>query len=339
MRKLNARESKLFDQQLDEFVSSIRAGSEKEIARAISLLENQDPLSSKIMQRLYQNYSQAYLIGITGPAGSGKSSLMNLLVKEYLKISEEKIAVIAVDPTSQRSGGAFLGDRIRMKQLFNSNRIFIRSMASRGSLGGVNAAVYDAAVILAAAGYQKVIIETVGVGQTEIDIVNLTDTTIVVTVPEAGDEIQIYKSELMEIGDIFILNKTDLPQSAKMEFLLKSLFSLNCSDTSALKKSADFEWEKPLLKTSALNNEGIKALVEAIDNHFIYLKENDIFKANKGKQLQKHLRNLMLTKLSIKLLAKFENELDLEGYLTKIFAGEAAPVQLVEEFVDNNLTI
>lgn len=339
MRKLNARESKLFDQQLDEFVSSIRAGSEKEIARAISLLENQDPLSSKIMQRLYQKYSQAYLIGITGPAGSGKSSLMNLLVKEYLKISEEKIAVIAVDPTSQRSGGAFLGDRIRMKQLFNSNRIFIRSMASRGSLGGVNAAVYDAAVILAAAGYQKVIIETVGVGQTEIDIVNLTDTTIVVTVPEAGDEIQIYKSELMEIGDIFILNKTDLPQSAKMEFLLKSLFSLNCSDTSALKKSADFEWGKPLLKTSALNNEGIKALVEAIDNHFIYLKENDIFKVNKGKQLQKHLRNLMLTKLSIKLLAKFENELDLEEFLTKIFAGEAAPIQLIEEFVDNNLTI
>lgn len=339
MRKLKNKDNRLFNQQLDEFVSSIRAGSEKEIARAISLLEDQDPLSSQIMQQLYQNYSKAYLIGITGPAGSGKSSLLNLLIKEYLKRSEEKIAVIAVDPTAQQSGGAFLGDRIRMKGLFDSQRIFIRSMASRASLGGVNAAVYDTAVILSAAGYQKIIIETVGVGQTEIDIVGLADTTIVVTVPEAGDEIQIYKSQLMEIGDIFILNKADLPQAAKMELLLKSLFSLKKSDSFSQKKSADPEWEKPLLKTSALNSQGIIDLVEAIDRHFNYLRDNNILTENKNDQLQKHLLNLLLTRVSSELVKKFEEEADLEDYLTKILGGEAAPFQLIEEFVDNNLTI
>ncbi|PTV93940.1 LAO/AO transport system kinase [Halanaerobium saccharolyticum] len=338
VRKLVVKESKLFNQELEQFVSSIRAGREREIARAITLLEDQDPLSSKIMQLLYQNYSKGYLIGITGPAGSGKSSLLNLLVKEYLKKTEEKIAVIAVDPTAQQSGGAFLGDRIRMKELYANKQIFIRSMASRESLGGVNAAVYDTAVILAAAGYQKVIIETVGVGQTEIDIVSLTDTTIVVTVPETGDEIQIYKSQLIEIGDIFILNKSDLPQAAKMELLLKSLFALEKSDSLFQKRSAALEWEKPLLKTSALNNQGIAAVVEAINEHFNYLQKNNILAENKNKQLKKHLLNLLLSRVTQKFSKKFKEEAKLEDYLAKILVGEAAPFQLIEEFVDNNLT-
>ena len=204
-----------------------------------------------------------HIIGITGPAGSGKSSLLNLMLKEWLKEPELKIVVIAVDPTSQRSGGAFLGDRIRMKDINNDQRIFIRSMASRGKMGGVNSAVYDTAVIMAAAGYEMIVIETVGVGQTEIDVVSLADTTLVVTVPEAGDEIQIFKSELMEVGDIFILNKDDLPRAAKMEVLLKSNFSL--IETEKLNRKNEYEskgsWQSVLLKTSVLNNHGIKDLV------------------------------------------------------------------------------
>ncbi|MFW6266867.1 MAG: methylmalonyl Co-A mutase-associated GTPase MeaB [Halanaerobium sp.] len=339
MRELTARDSRLFNQELDQFLSAVRAGSEKEIARAISLLEDQNPLSSQIMQQLYRNYSKAYLIGITGPAGSGKSSILNLLTKEFLKKTEEKIAVIAVDPTAQGSGGAFLGDRIRLKELFDNQRIFIRSMASRGSLGGVNAAVYDAAVILAAAGYQKIIIETVGVGQTEIDIVSLADTTLVVAVPEAGDEIQIYKSQLMEIGDIFILNKADLPRAAKMELLLKSLFFSRKDDSYSQMESTASEWEKPLLKTSALNNQGITALAAAVDKHFNYLQKNNILTENKNKQLKKHFSNLLLSSVSSRVLKKFEENANLEDYLAKILAGEAAPIQLIEEFVDKNLTI
>ena len=293
------------------------------------------------MQQLYQHYNKAYIIGLTGPAGSGKSSLLNLIVKEYLKKSDIKIAVIAVDPTAQKSGGAFLGDRIRMKALFNDQRVFIRSMASRGSSGGVNAAVYDTAVILAAAGYQKIIIETVGVGQTEIDIVSLADTTLVVTVPEAGDEIQIYKSELMEIGDIFILNKADLPQAARMEVLINSLFSLKNQKSlkDQNKEISKSSWNNILLKTSTINNQGIESLVKEIKNHYNYLKENKILEKNKKLQLKKHLFNLLQSKITAKTKTIFNKNENLEEYFQIILSGQASPEQLIEEFIDNILTI
>ena len=332
---------KLFSQTPEEFIRAVRSGREKETARAISLLENKDPLSRVLMQKFYKRYTKPYIIGITGPAGSGKSSLLNLLLKEWLEKSEDKIAVIAVDPSSQQSGGAFLGDRIRMKELINNQQIFIRSMASRGKLGGVNSAVYDTAVILAAAGYNKIVIETVGVGQTEIDIVSLTDTTLVVTVPEAGDEIQIFKSELMEVGDIFILNKSDLPQAAKMEVLIKSLFSLKKENNlnSKDKKDSINCWQNVLLKTSALYDQGIKELIEEIDNHYKYLQRNNVLEKNKKGQLQKHLFNLLQSEITTKIFSKFNQEEKLDDYLAKILDGKTSPYQLVEDFIDNNLTI
>jgi len=338
---LSNQKDKLFSRDLKEFINAIRAGKEKETARAISLLENNDPLSRKIMQQFYQNYNKPYIIGITGPAGSGKSSLLNLILKKMSKKSGKKIAVIAVDPSSQKSGGAFLGDRIRMKELIKAPNIFIRSMASRGSFGGVNAAVYDTALILAAAGYQKIFIETVGVGQTEIDIVSLADTTLVVTVPGAGDEIQIFKSELMEVGDIFILNKSDLPQAAKMEILIKSLFSLKKGTSSGILKSRslDSSWQNILLKTSTLNQQGIDDLIKEIENHYNYLKKNHILDKNKKEQLKKHLLNLMQSKITEKLLFKFNQDEDLEKKLARILKGETTPYQLVEQFIENNLNI
>lgn len=337
---LSDQGDKIFSQNLNEFVSSISAGSEKETARAITLLEDNDPLSKKIMQKLYRNFNKPYIIGITGPAGSGKSSLLNLMLKELLKRSKEKIAVIAVDPSSQQSGGAFLGDRIRMKEIMNEKQVFIRSMASRGGMGGVNAAVYDTAVILAAAGYRKIIIETVGVGQTEIDIVSLADTTLVVAVPEAGDEIQIFKSELLEIGDIFILNKADLPQAARMEVLINSLFSLKEDNKSGIKteKITKIGWHNKLLKTSALNNQGIKELVNEVENHYNYLKMNGILEKNKKQHLKKHIFNLLRSECLFKIMAEFNNEERIESYLAKIFNGEASPYQLIERFIDKNLT-
>ena len=341
MKILSLQTEKLFSESLGQFINKIRAGSEKETARAITLLENQDSLSTKIIQQFYHDFNKPYIIGITGAAGSGKSSLLNLLIKEYLKDSEEKIAVIAVDPTAQQSGGAFLGDRIRMKDITDDHRIFIRSMASRGSSGGVNAAVYDTAVILSAAGFQKIIIETIGIGQTEIDIVSLADTTLVVTVPEAGDEIQIFKSELLEIGDIFILNKADLPQAARMEVLIKSLFSLKKEEYSneSSETFSKSSWQNVLLKTSALNNQGIEAVIREIDKHFAYLNKNEIFEENQNKQLKKHLYNLLQSKITAKMLNKFTQEENLEEYFARILGGQASPNQLIEEFIDRNLTI
>lgn len=338
MNILSLKAKKIFSENLDQFINKIRSGSEKETARAITLLENQDPLSSKIMQQLYQNLNKPYIVGITGPAGSGKSSLVNLLLKEYLKKSAEKIAVIAVDPTAQKSGGAFLGDRIRMKDIADEQRIFIRSMASRGSFGGVNAAVYDTAVILSAAGYQKIIIETIGIGQTEIDIVSLADTTLVVTVPEAGDEIQIFKSELMEIGDIFILNKADLPQAARMEILIKSLFTIKKDGKESGNSGVNNEWQNILLKTSALNNQGIEAVIKEIDKHFAYLNKKGILAENRNEQLKKHLSNLLQSKITAKMMKKFKQEENLEEYLLRILGGQSSPDQLIDEFIDNNLT-
>lgn len=335
---MSKQTEQLFRQTQSEFIAAVKAGREKEIARAISLLEDKSPLSREIMENLYQNFNKPYIIGITGPAGSGKSSLLNLMLKEWLKKSDAKIAVIAVDPTSKKSGGAFLGDRIRMKSILNEQRIFIRSMASRGKMGGVNSAVYDTAVILAAAGYQKIVIETVGVGQTEIDIVSLADTTLVVSVPEAGDEIQIFKSELMEVGDIFILNKADLPQAAKMEVLIKSNFSL--IETKDKKKiESKSSWQKTLIKTSVLNNQGIKNLIEELEDHYNYLKSNNILERNKKLQLKKHLLNLLQSEILEKVTFKFEQEDEFDKCLTAILRGESSPYQLIKEFVDNNLTI
>ncbi len=338
---LSEQINELFQQSQNEFIAAVRDGREQEIARSISLLEDKSPLSREIMKQLYQNFNKPYIIGITGPAGSGKSSLLNLMLKEWLKEPELKIAVIAVDPTSQRSGGAFLGDRIRMKDINNDQRIFIRSMASRGKMGGVNSAVYDTAVIMAAAGYEMIVIETVGVGQTEIDVVSLADTTLVVTVPEAGDEIQIFKSELMEVGDIFILNKDDLPRAAKMEVLLKSNFSL--IETEKLNRKNEYEskgsWQSVLLKTSVLNNHGIKDLVKAVENHYNYLRNNNILEQNKKLQLKKHLLNLLQSEILEKIILEFDQEDKLDKYLRDILSGEASPYQLIEEFIDKNLTI
>ncbi len=336
------KKDKLYSQTINNFIEAIKAGKDKEIARAITLLENRDPLSREIMKKLYENFSKPYIIGITGPAGSGKSSMLNLMLKKWLKkYPENKIAVIAVDPSSQKSGGAFLGDRIRMKDLINDQRVFIRSMASRGNTGGVNPAVYDTAVILAAAGYQKIIIETVGVGQNEIDIVNLSDTTLVVTVPDTGDEIQIFKSELMEVGDIFILNKSDLPQADRMEIIIKSLFSLKNSGNSSLyEDDQDTKaWESLLVKTSALYKKGISDLITQIENHFTYLKENNLFLKKQKLQLKEHLFNLLKSEITRKLVQDFGQNRELDEQIEEILSGKSSPYQLVERFIDKNLTI
>lgn len=226
------------ESKLDKLIRGIKDGEDKELGRAISLLEDNDKLGQQILDRLYGSFSPAYLIGITGPPGSGKSSLIDSLLEGWLK-EKKKIAVIAVDPSSRITGGAFLGDRIRMGTISSHDGVFIRSMATRGSTGGLNPAVYDTVLLLSAAGFDMIVIETVGVGQTEIDIVSLADTTVVVSVPEAGDEIQIFKSDLMEVGDIFVLNKSDLPGAAKMEIMIKQLFNLKRNSSSGNNVSID----------------------------------------------------------------------------------------------------
>jgi LAO/AO transport system kinase len=318
----------------DELLKGILHGKDKELGKAITLIENRDILAYKILKKLYGEFNPAYLIGITGPPGAGKSSLIDSLIAGWLE-ENKKIAVIAVDPSSQISGGAFLGDRIRMKTISNHKNVFIRSMATRGSTGGLNPAVYDTVLLLSAAGFDMIVIETVGVGQTEIDIVRLADTSVVVAVPEAGDEIQIFKSDLMDVGDIFVLNKADLPGSARMEIMIKQLFNLKSKSN----KNSDISWKPQLIKTSTYEEYGIDELRNKIIEHHGFLEKNGLIELKHSQVIEKQLIYLLEEKIYIDFIGKIKNSNRYKQLLENIVNGRITPHQAVDELIRKNLKL
>lgn len=235
-------------------LSSLQQGDRKALARAITLVENESSGYEQILSAM--NAKPVPVIGFTGPPGSGKSSLINRLM-ELLSSSGKKIAVLAVDPTSPFNYGSLLGDRLRMSEHFNDPNIFIRSVATRGSLGGLSEKAIEITDLLRAAGFDYIIIETVGVGQSEVEIAGLADTTVVVNVPEGGDEIQTMKSGIMEIADVFVVNKCDRPGADLTENNLKKYFTHPRADG----------WAVPVVKTSATNAVGIDELLRHINAH------------------------------------------------------------------------
>ncbi|HET9479598.1 MAG TPA: methylmalonyl Co-A mutase-associated GTPase MeaB [Pyrinomonadaceae bacterium] len=233
----------------------VRQGDAAAVARAISKIEDGSDGAAALMKEIYQLSRGALVVGITGAPGAGKSSLVDKLALLYRQRGE-RVGIVAVDPSSPFSGGAILGDRIRMQALGLDEGVFIRSMATRGNLGGLARATVDAVAILDAAGYAKVIIETVGVGQDEVEIVKAADVSIVVLVPGMGDDIQAIKAGIMEIGDIFVINKADRDGVYATEKELEALLSL---------ASRTDGWDPPIVKTVAIENQGLEALAEAID--------------------------------------------------------------------------
>lgn len=238
-----------------ELAQQINKGGIKAVARAISLVENAAPGYEMLLQQL--NILPAGIIGITGAPGAGKSTITDALTGEYIKAGK-KVGILCVDPSSPFTMGAVLGDRVRMREWFNHPQVYIRSLASRGMLGGLSPAIIETADILKAAGYNTIIIETVGVGQSEVEIAGLADATVVVMVPEGGDEVQAMKAGLMEIADIFAVNKADRPGA---DTFVKNL---HLALAPALRKGQP---EIPILKTVALQKEGIAALYEKITAH------------------------------------------------------------------------
>jgi LAO/AO transport system kinase len=236
-------------------IDRIKKGEAAAVARAISKVEDAAADSAELMKQIYQLSRQGVVIGITGAPGAGKSSLVDKLAMFYRKHGE-RVGIVAVDPSSPFSGGAILGDRIRMQTLGLDEGVFIRSMATRGNLGGLARATVDAVAILDAAGFSKIIVETVGVGQDEVEIVKAADVSVVVLVPGMGDDIQAIKAGIMEIGDIFVINKADRDGVYSTEKELESLLSL---------ASRDDGWDPPIVKTVATENRGTEDLAAAIE--------------------------------------------------------------------------
>lgn len=268
----------------DEFINNLTSGDKRTMSRAISVVEDEAQGYKTLLKNIFKYTGRAHRIGITGPPGAGKSSLTNCLAKLLIE-KGYKIGIIAVDPTSPFTGGALLGDRIRMQEIGLVPDVFIRSMATRGSLGGLSKAVVEACDVLDASGKDYILVETVGVGQSELDIATTCDTTIVVLVPESGDAIQAMKAGLMEIADIFVVNKSDREGAKGVATTIRNIIHL--------KPPSEDNWEIKVLNTISIKNEGIVELFDEIDRHTKHLQESGFLRKKRTKNLVKKINELV----------------------------------------------
>jgi len=308
---------------VDNWAQQVRAGEVRAVSRAITAIENHAAEAEALLKNLFPHTGTAYLSGITGAPGTGKSTLVDRLAAHYRK-AQQRVGVIAVDPTSPYSGGAILGDRIRMQSHAGDAGIFIRSMATRGFLGGLSRATAEVALVLDAAGKKQILIETVGVGQDEVDIVRLADCVVVVLVPGLGDDIQSMKAGLMEIADIFVLNKADREGADRLEEQLHAMLSL------VMPRDG---WHPPVIRTVATENSGIDTLAAAIEKFRVHFESS----GQREKKHREHWKNRLLGLLESRLLEQVlhgpEGEKKLDRLAAEVSQRKKDPFTAVSELL------
>ena len=285
---------------MQNIVERLLSGDRRALARMVTLIESEAPSAHRYLAELHQHAGHAHIVGVTGAPGAGKSTLVTRMVRELRK-GDAKVGVVAIDPSSPFSGGAILGDRIRMMELAGDPNIFIRSMASRGSLGGLSSSTRDVVRAMDAAGYDPIIIETVGTGQAEVEVMRTAQTVLVVVAPGMGDDIQAIKAGILEIADIFVVSKADKPSSDQTVAELAMLLSLDSNRRGAA-------WRIPIIKTSSLKEQGIEQLISAIQQHQQYLHESNTFAQRAQRQVRSELQALILHAVGDALSAEVDEE-------------------------------
>jgi LAO/AO transport system kinase len=307
----------------EELVAGVRAGDRRALARAISLVENGDPLAPEVVHDLYPETGRAYAVGITGPPGVGKSSLIAALLPHVRGLGLS-IGVVSVDPSSPFSHGALLGDRIRLADHFLDPGVFIRSMGTRGHLGGLAEASLQALLLLDAAGKDVVLVETVGTGQSEVEVIGVADTVLLVLMPGSGDSIQALKAGIMEIPDVIAVNKLDHPAARTMVKEVRSVLALD----------ADREWQPPIVLTEAVRGENVAKLWEELTKHRAFLERDGLLEERRRRNLSREVFAVASARAKAHLVRAVEDDAELRRVLEEVEGRRLDPLSAVDEILE-----
>ena len=324
------------DPGIDKLMVEFRDSSVRALARTISIVEDGRPGFEEILSLLHRALGSAHRIGITGAPGVGKSTLVERLVQRYRKL-DKTVAVVAVDPTSHFTGGALLGDRIRMGSVALDSGVFIRSMATRGASGGLAITTCEVCDVLDAFGFERILVETVGAGQSELAIAGTADTAVLVLVPESWDGIQVLKAGVMEIADLYVVNKSDRPAAEQMVTELQGILSIRAEVPTSSGISHPPQWNPPVLRTVATEDEGTEELVTALEEHVEAMRTTGVLGQRRKERLIRHTRDVVDRSLRQRVWKASDGQQRIAENVDRVVSGAMSPYQLAELIIEAGL--